>query len=180
MSRSGPMKSQELNWTYLSFMSLATVIATAIAIVLDSQILVIGAMVLGPEFGAVAALGVALVRRRYALLGHAAGTLVLGFLAGIAVTTVFALAGRALGWITLDDLVGSACYGLHLQPRQVVVHRRRHRRSGRGPCATSARSGGLAGVFISGDDDSGGRGQHRPRYRLRGRVRNLPSTRNRS
>ena len=41
----------ELNWTYLSFMTLATLIA-GIAIVLDSQILVIGAMVLGPEFGA--------------------------------------------------------------------------------------------------------------------------------
>jgi uncharacterized membrane protein len=48
----------ELNWTYLSFLTLATVIA-AIAIVLDSQILVIGARVLGPEFGAIAALGVA-------------------------------------------------------------------------------------------------------------------------
>ena len=63
----------ELNWTYLSFMTLATVIA-AIAIVLDSQILVIGAMVLGPEFGAIAALGVALVRRRFALLALAPRT----------------------------------------------------------------------------------------------------------
>ena len=37
----------ELNWTYLSFMTLATLLA-GIAIVVDSQILVIGAMVLGP------------------------------------------------------------------------------------------------------------------------------------
>jgi len=58
----------ELNWTYASFMTLATLIAT-VAIVLDSQILVIGAMVLGPEFGAVAALGVALVKRRRACSG---------------------------------------------------------------------------------------------------------------
>ena len=56
----------ELNWTYLSFMSLATLLA-AIAIITDSQILVIGAMVLGPEFGSIAALGVALVRRRWVL-----------------------------------------------------------------------------------------------------------------
>jgi uncharacterized hydrophobic protein (TIGR00271 family) len=86
-------------------MTLATIIA-AIAIVLDSQILVIGAMVLGPDFGAVAALGVALVRRRFALLGLAVRTLVLGFMTAIAATTVLALAGRALGWITLDDVVG--------------------------------------------------------------------------
>jgi uncharacterized hydrophobic protein (TIGR00271 family) len=95
----------ELNWTYLSFMTLATIIA-AIAIVLDSQILVIGAMVLGPEFGAIAALGVALVRRRYVLLGLAVRTLVLGFVAAIAATTVLVFIGRALGWISLDDVVG--------------------------------------------------------------------------
>jgi uncharacterized hydrophobic protein (TIGR00271 family) len=98
-------EESELNWTYLSFMTLATTIA-AIAIVVDSQILVIGAMVLGPEFGAIAALGVALVRRRFALLGLAVRTLVLGFVTAIAVTTVFALIGRALGWVTLDAVTG--------------------------------------------------------------------------
>ena len=87
-------EESELNWTYASFMTLATLIA-GIAIVLDSQILVIGAMVLGPEFGAVAALGVALVRRRASLLRLAARTLVLGFLVAILVTTAAALAGRA-------------------------------------------------------------------------------------
>src|SRR5512134_1578159 len=86
-------------------MVLATLIA-GVAIVLDSQILVIGAMVLGPEFGAVAALGIALVRRRYSLLALAGRTLALGFLVSIAVTTLLALLGRALGWITLEDVVG--------------------------------------------------------------------------
>lgn len=45
-----PSAQLALNWTYGCFMTLATLIAT-IAIVLDSQILVVGAMVLGPEFG---------------------------------------------------------------------------------------------------------------------------------
>lgn len=79
-------EDSELNWTYSSFMTLATLIAT-IAIVLDSQILVIGAMVLGPEFGAVVALGVALVRRRFTLLRRAAVTLVARFGIAIALTT---------------------------------------------------------------------------------------------
>src|SRR3954447_12429860 len=79
----------ELNWTYLSFMTLATIIAS-IAIVLDSQILVIGAMVLGPEFGAIAALGVALVRRRFMLLQLAIRTLVAGFAVAIGITIVLA------------------------------------------------------------------------------------------
>ncbi|WP_459548501.1 DUF389 domain-containing protein [Nocardia sp. X0981] len=95
----------ELNWTYLSFMTLATVLA-GIAIVVDSQILIIGAMVLGPEFGAIAALGVALVRRRFALLGRAVLTLALGFLAAITIAFALALAGRLLGWITVDAITG--------------------------------------------------------------------------
>ena len=63
-------------------------------------------MVLGPEFGAIAALGVALVRRRFALLALAARTLILGFTVAIAITAVLALLGRALGWITLGDVTG--------------------------------------------------------------------------
>ena len=86
-------EDSELNWTYVSFMTLATVIA-AIAIVLDSQILVIGAMVLGPEFGAVAALGVALVRRRTGLLGRAVRTLAGGFIIAILITTAAALGAK--------------------------------------------------------------------------------------
>ncbi len=142
-------EESELNWTYLSFMSLATVIA-AIAIVLDSQILVIGAMVLGPEFGAVAALGVALVRRRYALLGLAIRTLVLGFAAAIAFTTICALLGRALGWITITDVTGPRpatdfIYSPDKWSFIVAVIA-----GAAGVLSlTSARSGGLAGVFIS-------------------------------
>ncbi|PFX01790.1 hypothetical protein CJ469_03105 [Nocardia farcinica] len=98
-------EESELNWTYLSFMTLATIIA-AIAIVHDSQILVIGAMVLGPEFGAIAALGVALVRRRYVLLRLALRTLVAGFTVAILVTLALALLARALGWITEGDVTG--------------------------------------------------------------------------
>jgi uncharacterized hydrophobic protein (TIGR00271 family) len=142
-------EESELNWTFLSFMSLATVIA-AIAIVLDSQILVIGAMVLGPEFGAVAALGVALVRHRYALLGHAVRTLILGFAAAIAFTTVFALLGRALGWITLVDVTGPrpATAFIYTPDKWSFIVAVIAGTAGV-LSLTSAKSGGLAGVFIS-------------------------------
>lgn len=93
----------ELNWTYLSFMTLATLLA-GIAIVLDSQVLVIGAMILGPDFGPVAAMGVALVRHRFALLALSARTLALGFGTAIALTTLAALLARGLGWISAADV----------------------------------------------------------------------------
>lgn len=95
----------EFNWTYLTFMVLATVLAS-IAITVDSQILVIGAMVLGPEFGAIAALGIALVRRRLVLFVLAVRTLVLGFLIAIGITFLLVLVGRLLGWVTLETVTG--------------------------------------------------------------------------
>ena len=139
----------ELNWTYLSFMSLATTIA-AIAIVLDSEILVIGAMVLGPEFSAVAALGVALVRRRYSLLGHAVRTLLLGFAAAIAFTTIFAFIAKALGWITVADVAGPRpATGFIYSPDKWSLIVAVIAGAAGVLALTSARSSGLAGVFIS-------------------------------
>jgi uncharacterized hydrophobic protein (TIGR00271 family) len=96
-------EDSELNFTFLAFMLMATTLA-GIAIVLDSQILTIGAMVLGPEFGAIAALGVALVVRRGSLLRMAARTLATGFVVAIVGATLLSLVGRGLGWVTAADL----------------------------------------------------------------------------
>ncbi|MGV9663288.1 DUF389 domain-containing protein [Nocardia niigatensis] len=139
----------ELNWTYLSFLALATTIAS-IAIVTDSQILTVGAMVLGPEFGPIAALGVALVRRRFVLLRLALRTLVAGFAAAIGITILLALAARGLGWISLADIAGPRpATGFIYTPDKwsfivAVVA------GAAGVLSiTSAKSLGLAGVFIS-------------------------------
>ncbi|MFE6863391.1 DUF389 domain-containing protein [Nocardia sp. NPDC057668] len=142
-------EESELNWTFLSFMTLATVIAS-IAIITDSQILMVGAMVLGPEFGAVAALGVGLVRRRFVLLRLAIRTLVAGFAAAIAVTILLTLLGRGLGWITLDDVVGSRPGTAFIYTPDKWSFIVAVIAGAAGVLAiTSAKSLGLAGVFIS-------------------------------
>jgi uncharacterized hydrophobic protein (TIGR00271 family) len=142
-------EDSELNWTYLSFMVLATLIA-GVAIIVDSSILVIGAMVLGPEFGPIAAIGVALVLRRSHLLVVAARTLLLGFAAGILATFLAGLSGRALGWVTYEDVAGprpqtSFIYHPNRWTFVVAVIA-----AAAGVLSlTSARTGGLSGVFIS-------------------------------
>jgi len=130
-------------------MSLATLIA-AIAIVLESQVLLIGAMVLGPEFGAVAALGVALVRRRYALFTHALRTLFIGFGVAIAFATALVFAARALGWISITDVTGPrpATAFIYSPDRWSLIVAIVAGAAGV-LSLTSARSAGLAGVFIS-------------------------------
>lgn len=142
-------EESELNWTYLSFMSLATLIAS-IAIVLDSQILVIGAMVLGPEFVAVAALGLAVVRRRWTLLRIAVRTLLVGFAAAIAVTAAAALVARALGWVTTEHVTRARPDTAFIYTPDKWSFIVAVIAGAAGVLSlTSAKVGGLSGVFIS-------------------------------
>ncbi|TQL70045.1 putative hydrophobic protein (TIGR00271 family) [Nocardioides albertanoniae] len=139
----------ETNWTFLSLISLATMLA-GIAIILDSQILVIGAMVIGPEFGAIAALGVALVRGRFGLLGQSLRTLLAGFAVGIAMTTVAALVARGLGWISVADVTAERPDTAFIYTPDKWSFIVALIAAAAGVLAlTSARVGNLSGVFIS-------------------------------
>lgn len=138
----------QLNWTYVSFMVLATLLA-AIAIKLDSIILVIGSMVLGPEFGPIAAIGVALVRRRGHLLRLATRTLILGFMIAIVATALAGVILRELGWVTAADLVNRPGTDFIYSPDRWSLIVAVIAAAAGVLSLTSARVGGLAGVFIS-------------------------------
>lgn len=83
--------------SYLVFLVLAVVLA-AIAVITDSSVLVVGAMVVGPEFGAVAAACAGIVLGRWSLVWRSLRLLVLSFLFAVAVVTVLALVGRSIGF----------------------------------------------------------------------------------
>jgi uncharacterized hydrophobic protein (TIGR00271 family) len=85
-----------LSGSYLAFMCLAAVIAAA-GLMLDSPILVVGAMVVGPEFGPLAGLCVALVNGRAALARRSLLALAVGFPAAILFAFAVSAAIRALG-----------------------------------------------------------------------------------
>ena len=80
----------------LVVMAVAAMLA-GVGILLDSPILIVGAMVVGPEYGPVAALSVAVVQRRWSHAGHALGTLAAAVAAGSVATFVLMLALRAAG-----------------------------------------------------------------------------------
>ncbi|MEV3926219.1 DUF389 domain-containing protein [Actinomadura coerulea] len=92
-----------LTWSFVAFLVLATQLA-AIAALIDSPVLVVGAMVLGPEFAAIAAICYGLVRLQPGRIVHAVRALVIGFAVAIAVTYACALAARWTGVIELDRL----------------------------------------------------------------------------
>jgi uncharacterized hydrophobic protein (TIGR00271 family) len=88
-------ENTELGWAFLAFMTIATVIA-AVGVMTDSPILIIGAMVVGPEFGPLAGLAVAIVHKRRTLAGRSFLALAVGFPVAMTVTCLGALALRAL------------------------------------------------------------------------------------
>lgn len=65
-------------------------------ILLDSPILIVGAMVIGPEYGPIAAACIALARRRHRTAGRAAATLLVGLALAAATSLVATLTFRVL------------------------------------------------------------------------------------
>ncbi|WP_329490639.1 DUF389 domain-containing protein [Kitasatospora sp. NBC_01246] len=85
-----------LTAVYLAFLTVATMLA-ACGAVLDSAILVVGAMAVGPEFGPLAGFCVALVQRRARPALRSLNALVAGFAVAMALTVLFSLLMDALG-----------------------------------------------------------------------------------
>lgn len=91
------------SWSYFLFLTIAVTLAS-VAVVTDSSVLVIGAMVVGPEFITVTAMSLGIVLRRSELALQGLRLLVLGFVVAIAVAVVLALLAKAVGWITLEQV----------------------------------------------------------------------------
>ena len=85
----------ELSAGFIAFMVLAMLIA-AVGILLDQIVLIIGAMVVGPEFGPIAGLCVAAVHKRKDLLKRSAKALAVGFPIGIVAAYLFTLVVKGL------------------------------------------------------------------------------------
>jgi uncharacterized hydrophobic protein (TIGR00271 family) len=89
----------ELSINFVEFMMIATLIA-GVGILLDSPILIVGAMVVGPEFGPIAGFCVATVERRGDLAKRSLLALAVGFPVAIGVTIVWSLVFK---WTGLDS-----------------------------------------------------------------------------
>ncbi|CUR56284.1 conserved membrane hypothetical protein [metagenome] len=87
--------------TFHLFLVLATILA-AIAVITDSTILIIGAMVVGPEFGVIAAICIGIVFARWGLVLKSLRLLVLSFTFAILAVALLGLLGAALGDVTAE------------------------------------------------------------------------------
>jgi uncharacterized hydrophobic protein (TIGR00271 family) len=86
----------ELSFSFAGFMVIAMQIA-AVGILFDQPILIVGAMVVGPEFGPLAGLSVALVRRQPALARRSLEALAVAFPLGVLLTLASVLIFKETG-----------------------------------------------------------------------------------
>ncbi|MEO5711024.1 MAG: DUF389 domain-containing protein [Nocardioidaceae bacterium] len=137
-----------LSFAYVGFLTLATLIAGA-GRLLDQPILIIGAMVVGPEFSPVAAICLALARPRPAILPRALTTLFGGFVIAVVVSVPFWLLAHAAGLASRADAVSGPQTDFIVQP-DVWSFVIAVLAGIAGVLAlTTSKSGPLVGVFIS-------------------------------
>jgi uncharacterized hydrophobic protein (TIGR00271 family) len=89
-------EDSKLTGSFVLFMVLAAILAT-VGILQDSEILIVGAMVVGPEFGPIAGFSVALVERRVKLAAASLLALAIGLPAAITAAWLLTVALKATG-----------------------------------------------------------------------------------
>lgn len=139
----------ELSLTFVAFMVLAMLIV-AVGLILDQTILVIGGMVLGPEFGPLAALSVALVERRTGLMRRAGAALAIAFPVGIVLTTATVVVLDLLGLVPAGfDIADTELLDFITHPDALSLFVALVAGTAGVLSLTSAKAGPLIGVLIS-------------------------------
>ncbi|TVT44049.1 DUF389 domain-containing protein [Amycolatopsis rhizosphaerae] len=101
VSRTG--EESRLNVTFQAFLTIACLLAS-IGAVTNSPVTIVGAMVVGPEFGPLAAIAVGLVLRRWDLVRRAGTALAVGFPLAMVVTAGATLLSELAGLLDTGQL----------------------------------------------------------------------------
>ncbi|WP_406629505.1 DUF389 domain-containing protein [Amycolatopsis sp. WGS_07] len=141
---------EESRWnaTFQAFLAIACLLA-AVGVLTDSSVTIVGAMVVGPEFGPLAAIAVGVVLRRWDLVRRAGVALAAGFPISMAITLLGVLLGSTVDLFDPHAIVNNhqVDFVYQVGPASFVVALLA---GAAGMLAmTSAKSAALVGVFIS-------------------------------
>lgn len=137
-----------LNVSFVGFLTLATLIA-GVGRYLDQPILIVGAMVVGPEFAPVAAVCLALARPRPSLLPSALRTLAVGFGVAVAVAAPLWLLGTVTGVVSPQQATAGDLTAFIVEPDAWSFVVALLAGVAGMLSLTTSKSGPLVGVFIS-------------------------------
>jgi uncharacterized hydrophobic protein (TIGR00271 family) len=147
LARTG--EESRLNATFLAFLAIACLLA-AVGVITDSPVTIVGAMVVGPEFGPLAAIAVGVVRRRWDLVRRASLVLAIGFPLAMLITVGGTALGNATGLFDASAIAGDnhqVDFVYDIGPWSLIVALLA---GAAGMLSmTSAKSAALVGVFIS-------------------------------
>ncbi|MEU7529015.1 DUF389 domain-containing protein [Saccharothrix sp. NPDC042600] len=146
ISRTG--EESRLNVTFQSFLTIACLLA-AVGVVTNSPVTIVGAMVVGPEFGPLAAIAVGLVLRRWDLVRRASAALAIGFPLAMVITFAAAVVGSYTDLFDRDMVLAAhqVDFVFQVGPFSLIVALLA---GAAGMLSmTSAKSAALVGVFIS-------------------------------
>jgi uncharacterized hydrophobic protein (TIGR00271 family) len=139
----------ELSLSFVAFMTIAMQIA-GVGILIDQPVLIVGAMVVGPEFGPLAGFCVAVVERRRDLARRSLTALAVGFPVGIALTLLSTLLLDAIGAAPEELVQGSHPLTAFISSPNFLSFFVAYVAGTAGVLSlTSAKSGALIGVLIS-------------------------------
>jgi uncharacterized hydrophobic protein (TIGR00271 family) len=141
-------EESRLSVSFQAFLTIACLLA-AVGAITNSPVTVVGAMVLGPEFGPLAAVAVGLVLRRGDLVRRGAIALAAGFPLAMAITAIGTLVLDVTGLLSTDQLadLSQVEFIYEVGPFSLIVALLA---GAAGMLAlTSAKSASLVGVFIS-------------------------------
>ena len=142
-------ESIELSGVFLAFMVLACLIAS-VGIFTGSPILIVGAMVVGPEFGPLAGLCVAAVERRLGVGLRSLAALAIGFPVGITAAFLFTLVAEAAGLVEAGfESTENPLTQFIAEPNEFSFIVACFAGAAGVLSLTSAKSGALVGVLIS-------------------------------
>src|SRR4051794_2203082 len=141
-------RESRMSFAYLAFLTLAVLLAGA-GRLLDQPILIVGAMVVGPEFSPVAAICVGLSRPRLSIVPAAARTLVLGYVIAIGTAVPFWWITHLLGQAPHPQVVSGQLTEFIVQPNAWSFVIAILAGIAGTLALTTSKSGILVGVFIS-------------------------------
>ncbi len=142
-------EDSKLTVSFILFMILAAVIAT-VGILEDSEILIVGAMVVGPEFGPIAGFSTALVERRIRLAGQSLLALAVGLPAAVTAAWLLIVILKAAG--IAPETFSEQDHGLAVlisNPDELSALAAAFAGAAGVLSLTTAKSGALMGVLIS-------------------------------
>jgi uncharacterized hydrophobic protein (TIGR00271 family) len=142
-------EESRFNATFMAFLAIACLLA-AVGVITDSPVTIVGAMVVGPEFGPLAAIAVGFVRRRWDLVRRAGIALAAGFPLAMLITAGGTALGNATGLFDASAIKGEGHqvdFVYQIGPWSLIVALLA---GAAGMLSmTSAKSAALVGVFIS-------------------------------